>query len=94
LETSPRNSKSPEGRPLKKSVNSTPKSKYSASLRTSYSLAISNWFRWSLRPQPVQTYEAEALFAIRFLLPFSAKLARLIATVDLPHSAVPREAPQ
>src|SRR5438876_7634573 len=37
------------------------------------SLAISNWFRWSLRPQPVQTYEVESLFAIRFLLPFPAK---------------------
>jgi hypothetical protein len=39
------------------------------------SLAISNWFRWFLRPQPVQTCEVEALFATRFLLPFPAKLA-------------------
>jgi len=44
-------------------------------LRLAASLAISNWFRWSLRRQPVQTYEVEALFAIRFLLPFPAKLA-------------------
>jgi hypothetical protein len=40
-----------------------------------------------LRPQPAQTYEVEALFAIRFLLPFPAKLG-LLATVDLPQRGV------
>jgi hypothetical protein len=44
-------------------------------LRLAASLSISNWVRWPLRRQQVQTYEVKALFAIRFLLPFPAKLA-------------------
>ena len=39
-------------------------------LRLAVSLATSDWFRWSLRPQPVQTYEVEPLLATRFLIPF------------------------
>jgi hypothetical protein len=40
-----------------------------AALRLAVSLAISNWFHWSLRPQPSQTYEIEPLLATRFLFP-------------------------
>jgi hypothetical protein len=46
-------------------------------LRLAASLVTSNWFRWSLRPQPVETYEVKLLFAIRFLLPFPTKVSAM-----------------
>jgi len=45
-----------------------------AALLLAVSLAISNWFHWSLRPQPIQTYEVAPLLATRFPFPGSCAL--------------------